>query len=146
MTSSNGNIFRVTGHLCEEFTGHRWILRTMANDAELLMFSLICTWLHGWVNNHKAGDLRRHYAHYDVTVMITFQPVSCVFQENKIVIPFHIIPRHWNITSYWNSHSNMSKVAILHTINITAADDLATSGVKASAAMILIKLSRNISV
>ena len=24
MTSSNGNIFRVTGHLCGEFTGHRW--------------------------------------------------------------------------------------------------------------------------
>ena len=23
MTSSNGNIFRVTGHLCGEFTGHR---------------------------------------------------------------------------------------------------------------------------
>ena len=28
MTSSNGNIFRVTGHLCGEFTGHRWIPRT----------------------------------------------------------------------------------------------------------------------
>ena len=27
MTSSNGNIFRVTGHLCEEFTGPRWIPR-----------------------------------------------------------------------------------------------------------------------
>ena len=25
MTSSNGNIFRVTGPLCGEFTGHRWI-------------------------------------------------------------------------------------------------------------------------
>ena len=25
MMSSNGNIFRVTGHLCGEFTGHRWI-------------------------------------------------------------------------------------------------------------------------
>ena len=25
MTSSNGNIFRVTVHLCEDFTGHRWI-------------------------------------------------------------------------------------------------------------------------
>ena len=24
MTSSNGNIFRVTGHLCGEFTGDRW--------------------------------------------------------------------------------------------------------------------------
>ena len=25
MTSSNGNIFRITGHLCGEFTGPRWI-------------------------------------------------------------------------------------------------------------------------
>ena len=35
MTSSNGNIFRVTGPLCEEFTGHQWIPRTKASDAEL---------------------------------------------------------------------------------------------------------------
>ena len=27
------NIFRVTGPLCGEFTGHRWIPRTKANDA-----------------------------------------------------------------------------------------------------------------
>ena len=27
--------FRVTGHLCGEFTSHRWILRTKACDAEL---------------------------------------------------------------------------------------------------------------
>ena len=35
MTSSNGNIFRVTGHLCGKFTGPRWISRTKASDAEL---------------------------------------------------------------------------------------------------------------
>ena len=35
MTSSNGNIFRVTGHLCGEFTGPRWIPHTKASDAEL---------------------------------------------------------------------------------------------------------------
>ena len=35
MTSSNGNIFRVTGPLCGEFTGQRWIPRTKASDAEL---------------------------------------------------------------------------------------------------------------
>ena len=35
MTSSNGNIFRVAGPLCGEFTGHRWIPRTRASDAEL---------------------------------------------------------------------------------------------------------------
>ena len=38
MTSSNGNIFRVTGHLCDEFTGPRWITRTKASDAELSCF------------------------------------------------------------------------------------------------------------
>ena len=34
-----------------------------------LMFSLICIWINGWVNNRAAGDLRRHHPHYDVTVM-----------------------------------------------------------------------------
>ena len=29
-SSSIGNIFRVTGHLCGEFTGPRWIPRTKA--------------------------------------------------------------------------------------------------------------------
>ena len=38
MTSSNGNIFRVTGHLYGEFTGPRWIPRTKASDAELWCF------------------------------------------------------------------------------------------------------------
>ena len=36
-----------------------------------LMFSLISTWINGWVNNGEAGDLRRHHAHYDVIVMYT---------------------------------------------------------------------------
>ena len=34
-----------------------------------LMFSLICTWINGWVNNREAGDLTRHRALYDVIVM-----------------------------------------------------------------------------
>ena len=38
MSSSNGNIFRVTGHLCGEFIGPRWIPRTKASDAELWCF------------------------------------------------------------------------------------------------------------
>ena len=38
MTSSNGSIFRVTGPLGGEFTGHRWIPLTKASDAELRCF------------------------------------------------------------------------------------------------------------
>ena len=65
MTSSNGNIFRVTGHFCGEFTDspHKGQWR------RALMFSLICVWIKGWENNREAGDLRRYRAHYDVIVM-----------------------------------------------------------------------------
>ena len=38
MTSSNGSIFHVTGPLCGEFTGDRWIPRTKASAAELWCF------------------------------------------------------------------------------------------------------------
>ena len=38
MTSSKGNIFRVTGHLCGEFTGHRWIPHRKASNTELWWF------------------------------------------------------------------------------------------------------------
>ena len=34
-----------------------------------LMFSVICAWINGWVNNREPGDLRFHCAHYDVIVM-----------------------------------------------------------------------------
>ena len=47
MTSSNGNIFRVTSPLCGEFTGHE------GQGRGALMFSLICTWTKGWVKQSK---------------------------------------------------------------------------------------------
>ena len=34
-----------------------------------LMFSLICVWINGWINNLKAGDLEPYHAHYDIIVM-----------------------------------------------------------------------------
>ena len=53
--------------VCGEFTGLRWIPLQWRGA---LMFSLICAWINGWVNNRGAGDLRRHRAHYDVIVII----------------------------------------------------------------------------
>ena len=67
MTSSIGNIFRVTGLLCGKFNGDRWIPRTKGQWHRALMFSLIWAWINGWVNNCEAGDLRRHRAHYGIT-------------------------------------------------------------------------------
>ena len=64
MTLSNGNIFRVTGPLCGEFIGDRWITGEFPSQRPVTrMFYLICVWTNGWINNRDAGDLRRHRPH-----------------------------------------------------------------------------------
>ena len=68
MTSSNGNIFRVTGPLWGEFTGPGEF-PTQRPVTRSFDVSLICVWINGWVNNREAGDLRRHRGYYDVNVM-----------------------------------------------------------------------------
>ena len=56
MTSSNGNICRVIGPLCGQFTGHWWIPRPHKNQWRgALMFSFICAWTNDWINNHEAS-------------------------------------------------------------------------------------------
>ena len=67
MTLSNGTVFSVTGPLWGEFNGHRWIPLTKACEAEIWCF-YDCTWTNDWANHGDAGSLRRHCAHYDVTV------------------------------------------------------------------------------
>ena len=69
MTSTNGNVFRVTGPLCGGFTGHRWIPLTKCSNTELWYFLWSAPEFNGRANNRDAGDMRRHRAHYDVTVM-----------------------------------------------------------------------------
>ena len=80
MTSSNGNI---AGPLWGEFTDHRRIPPTKAIEAELWC-SLICAWTNRWVNNRNAVDLRRHRAHYDVTVMHRASLVDVYAGNGKI--------------------------------------------------------------
>ena len=62
-----------------------------------LMFSLICAWINGWVNNYEAGDFRRHRAHYDVIVMSDLSShcaitvyVQILF-DCVIMVPYYII-------------------------------------------------------
>ena len=92
MTSSNGNIFRVTSPLCREFTGHRWIPRTKASDA--LMFSLIClnkqlwkqSW--GWWFETPSLSLWRHCNERNWLIMASIYqhanwlPATCIIVNN----------------------------------------------------------------
>ena len=54
MTSSNGNILRVTGPLCGKFTGHKFPAQR-PGDAELWCFLWSTPWINGWVNNRAWG-------------------------------------------------------------------------------------------
>ena len=68
VTSSNGNICPVTGPLWGESAGHRRIPLAKASDAELWCFFYLR--LNKRLSaQSRAGDSRRHLAHYDVTVM-----------------------------------------------------------------------------
>ena len=50
---------------------HRWPVNSPHKGQwrEALMFSLICSWINGWVNRREAGDLRRHGANLGVVVI-----------------------------------------------------------------------------
>ena len=66
MVPSNRNIFRVTGLLCGEFTGYRWIPHIKASDAELSCFFYLRlnkrlskqSW--GWWSETPSRPLLRH--------------------------------------------------------------------------------------
>ena len=70
------DIFRDTSFLCGEFTGHQWIPRKRPETWSFDVFFDLRpkkrlskkSW-GDWVNNREAGDLRRHHAYYDVTVV-----------------------------------------------------------------------------
>ena len=71
---------------------HRWPANSPLKGqwGGALMFSLICAWINGWVNNREAGDLRRHRTHYDATVMWSVfhnQPITFYLGEWRSYAP-----------------------------------------------------------
>ena len=93
-----------------------------------LMFSLICAWINGWINNREASDLRRHRAPYNVTaILFAIGHSTCMKHHDPTPIPhipsckmsmvwiltldvlivyetcvfaFHILPQ-WNNSCSW---------------------------------------------
>ena len=62
-----------------------------------LMFSFICAWTNSWANNRDTGDLRRHPAYHDVTVISSL----------------------WHFPPHQNSINEMSHlVSFAHRINV----------------------------
>ena len=63
-----------------------------------LMFSLICAWTSGWANNTDAGDLKRHRAHCDVTVI---KPSKLPIRQFVDLSKLGSEHDGWNPTKIW---------------------------------------------
>ena len=68
---------------------------------ETLMFSLICPWTNGWVNNRDAGDLRRHHDHYDVTVMTCGSLERTAIATSKSMVEWNIFRVQVGLGAGW---------------------------------------------
>ena len=76
-----------------------------------LMFSLICAWISGWVNNREAGDLRRYRTHYGVIVMVSEFGTEhgstnaglCTNLQNDLTIEMEILEEREFAISEFNS-------------------------------------------
>ena len=89
-----------------------------------LMFSLICVWINGWVNNHEACDLKRYRTHYDVIVMLLRQLVrhACfsILQHGLTLIParmsnyihYKTTIEVWEWISYFIPHLKWNMITI----------------------------------
>ena len=90
----------------------RGIHRSPVNSAQkgkwrgALLFSLICAWINGWVNNLEAGELRRHRAHYDVTVIrIPTQRHIEMASCKMICWSLYYTELYWHLTIWFNVFS-----------------------------------------
>ena len=70
----------------------RWIQRSPVNSPHkgqwrgALLFSLICSWINGWVNNGEAGDFRRHCNASRVWLIYTVH--AMIYAHGFVVVCF----------------------------------------------------------
>ena len=71
------------------------------------MFSLICAWTNSWVNNQEPGDLKRHRAHCDVTVMVVevlYDKLSCY--QSSLLVCFISFQKPQNNSIRWQFYTS----------------------------------------
>ena len=112
MRSPNGNIFRVTGprgfHRSPVNSPHKGQWRGA------LLFSLICTWVKGWAYNREGGDLVRHSAHYDVTVMVVTYLLTVYTVDLDLVLKVSLGVNEDYLSVPWHQHTLPWKPVFCH--------------------------------
>ena len=102
----------------------RGIHRSSVNSAHkgqwrgALMFSMICARINGWVNNRKAGDLRRHRAHYDVIVMVLNLWIQWIFVIPTLSLFYSETPNNSKISKYGVFLNTSGNLFVTNALNI----------------------------
>ena len=98
---------------------HRWPVNSPHKGQwrRALMFSLICVWINGRVNNREAGDLRRHGGHYDVTVIYSVSKVLAL-RVVLILIIYMVIRSTLGFLDVKKHPSYIHQAINLHTHNL----------------------------
>ena len=65
----------------------------------VLMFSLIYAWIHDWINNSEAGDLRRQRGHYDVIVM--HRPCAYILEQHTLTLAVFESVHNISLSDIW---------------------------------------------
>ena len=78
MTSLNGNIFRVTGHLCGEFTGHLRLYKRLGKHSWGWWFETLSRPL--WRHRNMLISLGRN------TIVSTNQ--TCIYVEKYVLLVY----------------------------------------------------------
>ena len=111
MTSSNGNIFRVTGYLCGEFTGPRWIptqrpvTRSFDGYFDLRPNKRLSKQSWGWWFETLSP-------HYDVIVMIYGYIYLSIYTILSLTY-FHNVP-----TFYWGTYVYLKSWCLYFTFRV----------------------------
>ena len=103
MTSSNGNIVRVTGRLCVEFTGHLCIPLTKASAAELDAFfdlrlnKRLSEQSWGWRFEMPSRSLRRNCNRLTISMKRVFKPQNDKYRQPPFIemLPGNPARRMW---------------------------------------------------
>ena len=117
MTSSNGNIFRVTGHLWEEFTGPGEFpaQRPVKRSFDV---SLICVWISVWVKNSEAVENR--HSDFLTCVFRLYGVIEIVmaFSMRSLRLVWLLVWGHWDWfgSSVININSNINTF-VIHAIS-----------------------------
>ena len=92
MTSSTGNILRVTGHLCRQFTGPRWIARTgLYILSDLRLNKRKSRQSSGWWFETLSGPLWRHCN----DMIKSWYPYDVIAEHDDVVVSVGKLIRAW---------------------------------------------------